>query len=137
MLSSAFPHILYLLSSWVLPIFAWTKFVLNTCSSAAKIRASVSLLRFPSINHNHWSLSANSFVCLRNYKCVISSLHSVFLSLLKFSFSFFWSVVFGIFLMFFDRKYLICLERFFCFLCWWCYRFYCSLGRVGVPLQVL
>ena len=80
MLSSSFPHILYPLSSWDLSIFAFNRYVLNASSCAAIIKDSVSLFRIPSVNHNHWSLSANSSVCLRNCPCNIFSFHLVFRS---------------------------------------------------------
>ena len=80
MLSSAFPYIIHLQSSWDLSIFAFTKFVLHVCSCAPIIRVSVSLFRLPSISHNHWSLSANYSVCLRNCPCNIFSFHLVFRS---------------------------------------------------------
>ena len=80
MLSSAFPHILHLLPSCDLSIVAFTRFVLNACSCAVIIRGSVSLLRVPSVSHDHWSLSANSSVCLRNCPCNVFSFHLVFRS---------------------------------------------------------
>ena len=80
MLSSAFPYIIHLQSSWDLSIFAFTKFVLHACSCAPIIRVSVSLFRLLSISHNHLSLSANSSVCLRNCPYKIFSFHLLFRS---------------------------------------------------------
>jgi len=80
MLSSVLPHILHLLSSWDISIFVFTRLVLNACTCAAIIRDSVSLFRVPSVNHNHWFLSANSSEFLRNCPSNIFSFHLVFRS---------------------------------------------------------
>ena len=54
-LTSVFPHILFLLFSWVLLIFAFILLVFRACYFAAIIKASVFLFKHPFLSHptNH------------------------------------------------------------------------------------
>ena len=67
--SSALPHILHLLFSWVLSIFAFMLLVLLACSCAAIIKASVVLFKHPFLSHHHPSSLVLSVVFLMNCPC--------------------------------------------------------------------
>ena len=79
-LSPASPHILHLMFSWVLSIFAFMLLILIAYSCAVIIKASVVLFEHPFLSHPHQSSLALPFVYLINCLCNCFCVLCVFLS---------------------------------------------------------
>ena len=79
-LSPASPHILHLMFSWVLSIFAFMLLILIAYSCAVIIKASVVLFKHPFLSHPHQSSLALPFVYLINCLCNCFCVLCVFLS---------------------------------------------------------
>ena len=81
-LSSAFPHILHLLFSWVLSIFDFMLLYLIACFYAVIIKTSVVLFKPPFLSNPHRSSFALPIVCLISCPskcfCVQCVFHSFF-----------------------------------------------------------
>ena len=107
--SSALPHILHLLFSWVLSIFAFMLLVLLACSCAAIIKASVVLFKHPFLSHHHPSSLVLSVVFLMNCPCNCFCVQCIFPS---FFFLFLYS--FGVSLS--SSSSVVCAVSLYCFL---------------------
>lgn len=67
MLSSLFLQIPYLMADWVVPIFAFIRFVLMACSRATIISVWLSRFRFPSFSQYNFSWHLTFSVCYVNW----------------------------------------------------------------------